>query len=72
MARRAVAIIGSFQKYYSEIIELITMFNSIDIAVTSPYKSKIVETRSVDNGSGLLFSMLMINSNPMPTFKWIH
>lgn len=54
MNKQSVAIIGSFQKFYTEVTELISLFSNRGLIVTSPYKSKIVETRSVVNGSGFV------------------
>jgi len=42
---KSVAIIGSFQKYYDDILKLIALFKRNGFHVTSPYQSRITETR---------------------------
>ncbi|MDR0917765.1 MAG: hypothetical protein LBM93_00720 [Oscillospiraceae bacterium] len=42
----SVAIIGSFQKYYDEVLNLITYFTEQNIRITSPYKSRIYTNRN--------------------------
>lgn len=42
---QSIAIIGSFQKYYREIGDLIKFFRKEGLNVTSPYLSTIVESR---------------------------
>lgn len=54
MYSHTVAIIGSFQKFYDEVNRLISFFNENGVTVTSPYKSKIIATRSQCNGSGFV------------------
>ena len=42
---KSVAIIGSFQKYYEDILGLISLFKKHGFTVTSPYQSRITESR---------------------------
>jgi nucleoside 2-deoxyribosyltransferase len=42
---KSVAIIGSFQKYYKGVLELISLFKKNGFQVTSPYQSRITEAR---------------------------
>jgi nucleoside 2-deoxyribosyltransferase len=42
---RSVAIIGSFQKYYEGVLDIIALFRKNGVQVTSPYQSRITEAR---------------------------
>jgi len=42
---KSVAIIGSFQRYYKDILVIIDLFKKNGFKVTSPYKSRITESR---------------------------
>ena len=42
---KSIAIIGSFQKYYEDVVGLISFFTNNGLRVTSPYKSRIDEKR---------------------------
>ena len=42
---RSVAIIGSFQKYYEGVLEVIALFRKNGFQVTSPYQSRITDAR---------------------------
>ena len=54
MDKYTIAIIGSFQKYYDEICNLIQEYSSQGITITSPYKSIIVDTRNKVGESGFV------------------
>lgn len=49
-----VAIIGSFQKYYTNICALIEEFATLGITTTSPYNSHIIEKRNKVGESGFV------------------
>lgn len=54
MEKIRIAIIGSFQKYYDEIRELIELFTTHGMIITSPYHSKVVDKRTSSGNSGFV------------------